>query len=108
MLTSFSGLLLLLMVYLAVGLMASAMTESLIISVVLTITLNFCLLLISTGKFVFSSPMGEKIFSYLSLDYHFGFFRQGTLSMTSVVFFASLIVFFLYLCERVVEFHRWR
>jgi len=106
--TSYLGLALVLMLYMASGLLASALTDSSILAVVIAITMNLSLVLMGIGKNFFDSPLWRNVFEFISIDYQYGFFRSGALSLAACVFFLSLIGLFLFLCERVVEFHRWR
>lgn len=105
---SYFGAFLILMVYVCAGVLASSLTDSLIVSVVLSIVFNLTLLLMGVGREFTSSMALQEVFQYLSIDFHFSFFRKGSLSPASVVFFCSLSAFFSVLSERVIEFHRWR
>ena len=108
LMTSYFGLFLILLVYVSVGLLASAMTDSLIVSVVLAIVFNLALQLLSLGKEYSDHYLWQEIFSFISFEQHFNIFRHGSLSLSSSFFFISLSFFFLFLSERVIEFHRWR
>lgn len=105
---SYFGTFLILMVYVCAGVLASALTDSLIVSVVLSIVFNITLLLMGVGRELSSSLVAQEFFQYLSIDFHFAFFRTGSLSPASILFFLSLSAFFSLLSERVIEFHRWR
>ena len=107
-LTSYFGLYLLLLVYTASGMVASAMTGSSVLAVVVGVTLNLSLLLVGTGRNFFSGTVWGRIFEFISVDYQLAFFRVGNLSLAGVVFFVSVVGVLLLICERVVEFHRWR
>lgn len=108
LLFSYFGAFLILMVYVCAGVLASALTDSLIVSVVLSLVFSLTLLLMGAGREFSSSLAVQEMFQYISIDFHFSFFRKGSLSPTSVLFFLSLSGFFSLLSERVIEFHRWR
>jgi len=101
------GLFSVLSVYLALAMSVSALTSSSLLAPFLSFVVAVSMLLVSTGQYLVQSSEARQFFSYLSFEKHFGLFRVGSLSFTSFLFFATLIAFFLVLCERVVESHRW-
>ncbi len=108
-LLAYFGVFLLLCVYMTAGLLASVLTDSLVVCVVLTMIFSILLLLLpGIGLKFTEAGLLKDAFSFLSLDYHFDFFRKGVLSLSSVFYFLSLSFLLSFVTERLVEFHRWR
>lgn len=105
---SYLGLFLLLCIYLSVALLASSMTESLIVCVVLALVFNLSLLLLGIGGELTDSLTLQNLFKFLSFDGHFANFRGGILNLSSILYLLSWSLCLGFLTERVVEFHRWR
>lgn len=106
LLTSYLGLLLLIGVYVAIGLFASSLTESSLLAVLLALVLNFILWFVGQGA---SDGSWLGIFlENISVAEGFSAFVKGTVQISSLVLFLTLIAFFVFLAERVVESARWR
>ena len=106
--SAYIGLTLLSFVYAAVGLFASALTSSAVISLILGIILNISLWFISQGQDFSNNPIFLSVMEYLSLSQHLTNFIKGSLVVSSFVFFFSCMLFFIFLTYKVVEFSRWR
>jgi ABC-2 type transport system permease protein len=94
--------------YVAVGLFASSLTESVVLSVVMGLIFNILLWFISQGSGDVGNPIVAGVLDYLSLGQHFLNFIMGAVKLSSVVYLASLIGLFVFLTQRVVESSRWR
>ena len=105
---SYIGLFLLAALYCAVGLFASSLTGSAVLSVIIGVILNIALWFISQGQDFSNNPIFTSVMEYLSLGRHLTSFIQGGLTVSSLVFFLSGVSFFLFLVYRVIEFERWR
>ncbi len=105
---SYFGLFLLLCIYMTAGLFASSLTESLIVCVVFSLVLNLSLLLLGIGAELTSSIGLQEFFRFLTFDQHFGNFRRGLFSFSSLFYFVSMSAIFALITERVIEYHRWR
>jgi ABC-2 type transport system permease protein len=93
---------------LAVGLWASALTRSQIIAALLTFTLLSLLLLLSPLGLYARQPTLKVILDYLNLFDHLDDFARGIVDSRRVVFYLSLIVFFLCLSVKTLEAKKWR
>jgi len=105
--SSYLGLFLLAGLYSAVALFASSLSRSLFLSAFIGTILNIGLWFISQQGEQASS-LGADIMAYLSLSTHLTHFIKGSIPTSSLVFFLTVIVFFLYLVFKSVEFIRWR
>lgn len=102
------GVFIVLCVYMSAAMLASSTTESLIVSVVLTLVFSIFILLLGVGRQFTDSLSLQEFFSFLSFDRHFANFRQGVFSLSSVLYFLSASFVLSVITERIVEFHRWR
>ena len=108
LLASFAGVLLMTGTYVAIGLFASALTQSQVLSVILGILFNLILWLMSQGAAMSDHSIVSAILNYIHLPQQFFTFLKGTLSTSSVIFFLSCIGFFVFLTQPGVESSRWR
>jgi ABC-2 type transport system permease protein len=108
LLSAYTGVLLVSGAYVAVGLFASSLTESIMLSVILGLIFNISLWFISQGAAGESGPVVSAVLEYMSLGQHFLNFIMGAVKLASVVFLASVIGLFIFLTQRVVESSRWR
>lgn len=108
LLVSYLGLALVTGAYVAVGLFASSLTESVLLAVVLGWILNLCLWFVAQGSSFFDGSDFVAVVEHLSIGQHFANFVRGTVNLGSFVFMISLIGFFVFLTQRVVESSRWR
>ena len=88
------GLLLMGGAYLAIGLFASTLTENQIIAFILGVIICFILLIIG-WRF--------PAFSYLGLGTHYNSLLRGVIDSRDIVYYLSVIGFFLYLSTLSVE-----
>lgn len=108
LLTAYLGLGLVTGTYVAVGVFASSLTESVVLAVVLGWILNLCLWFVAQGTSFFDGSTFVAVMEHLSIGQHFANFVRGTLNLGSFVFLASCMAFFVFLTQRVVESSRWR
>lgn len=107
LLSAYLGLILVSGVYVAVGLFASSLTESIMLSVVMGLIFNILLWFISQGAGE-QAGMFNTILEYMGLGPHFLGFIMGAIKLNSLVFLCSVIGLFVFLTQRVVESSRWR
>lgn len=106
-LSTYLGLLLLGASFIAVGILASSMTENQIIAAVVTFgaLLIFWIIGWSTDL---AGPELKKVLSHLSIIDHFDNFSKGVIDTKDVIFYLNFIVLFLFLTMRSLESKRWR
>ncbi len=105
---SFLGVVFMTATYVAVGLFASSLSQSQVLSVILGILFNLILWLLSQGSQMSDNAILSAVLDYVHIPQQFFSFLKGTVNTSSVVFFMSLIGFFVFLTQRVVESSRWR
>ena len=105
--SSYLGLFLLVSLYSAVALFASSLSNSLFLSAFIGLILNIGLWFVSQqgGD---AGSLGSNVMSYLSLSTHLTNFIKGSIPTSSVLFFLIVVIFFLFLVFKSVEFIRWK
>lgn len=103
------GLLLMGGAYLAIGLFTSTLTKNQIISFILGISVCFVLLIIGESLVLSRTPGWLfPIFSYLGLGTHYSSILRGVIDTRDIIYYLSIIGFFLYLSTLSVESRKWR
>ena len=109
LITGYLGLLLMGAAYISIGLFASTLTENQIVAFIFGITACFVLLIIGEDIVLFNAPNWlYPIFSYLGLGAHYSSILRGVLDSRDIIYYLSLIGFFLYLSTLSVESRKWR
>lgn len=92
----------------AIGLYGSAMVASQLVAAIFSGVITVVMLLLwMTGRVV-DGWVGDLI-GYLALhDKHFKPFMDGTITVANLVFYASVIAFFLMLARNALEARRWK
>ena len=96
---------------LAVGVLASSVTENQVIAAVLSFAVYLGFLLIAAASsFGDLLPVKElqELLGRLNIFEHLDSFMRGLVSSYSLVFFASIAAISLFLATRVLEMRRWR
>lgn len=104
--SAYFGVLLVGGAYVAVGLFASSLTESVMLSVILGLIFNIFLWFIPQGAG--EGHIYTPILEYMSVGQHFYNFTIGSIKLNSLIFMLSVIGLFVFLTQRVVESSRWR
>lgn len=95
--------------YVAIGLWVSSVTKNQIISFIITAGIVFVFYIIGNSFILDSLPgwTGE-IGRFLSFSTHFNSILRGVISLSDVVYYLSIITFFLFLNIRVVNLKNWK
>ncbi|MCL2694532.1 MAG: ABC transporter permease [Oscillospiraceae bacterium] len=102
-----AGIVLLGGVYVALGLLISALTENQMIAAVGSMFLNLALFLFNTLAMVIPVHWIAEIFRSLSVFDRYRQFTLGVFTLSNVLFFVTLIAVFMFLTVRVLEKRRW-
>jgi len=106
---SYLGVLLMGGAYLAIGIFISSLTENQIIAFIVSIVTIFALMIIGQDIVLFSAPKFLiPVFSYLSLAAHFDSIGRGVVDSRDLIYYFSMIGFFLYLNVRKLETGKWK
>tara|TARA_B100000809_G_scaffold190479_1_gene189085 strand:- start:1275 stop:1988 length:714 start_codon:yes stop_codon:yes gene_type:complete len=104
--TGYLGLALLGGVYTAVGIFASSITENQVIAFIvgIAIVLTFFLM----DKLLIFVPSGlAGIIQYLSTEFHLSNISRGVIDTRNLIYFGSIIGFFLFMTIRMLESRKW-
>ena len=103
------GLLLLGASYIAVGLWVSSITKNQIVSFILAAVIIFAFYMLGNSFITGSLPGAiAGIAKFLSLSAHFNSILRGVISLSDIVYYLSIIAFFLFLNMRVVSLRNWK
>jgi len=103
----FCGLLLLGMALISVCMFLSGVTESQVISAVLSFVASLFLMLVDALSYVVSTPFLQDLFRYMSFNNRYVPFTYGILDLSNTLFFLSFAGLFLFLAAAVLEKRRW-
>jgi ABC-2 type transport system permease protein len=108
MIGGYLGCLLLGGAYIAIGLWVSSMTQNQIVAFLVSLILCFLLYIAGSGLVLGSVPhWAVPFFANLSLGYHFDSITRGVIDSRDILYYLSIIGFFLFLNVRVIESRRW-
>jgi ABC-2 type transport system permease protein len=100
------GLLLMAGVYIAVGLLASSVTENQIIAFIIGLLLMLALYLMDK-MLIFIPDFMTSIVEYIGIDFHFSNVARGVIDTRDIVYFLSVLGFSLYLSVVSLERRKW-
>jgi ABC-2 type transport system permease protein len=106
MLSSYLGLFLVGAQYLAIGVLASSLTKSQFVALLVTVLIQFGLFVLGIGEYIFDPGVLHDVCSYVSLAGHMEDFSKGIVDTRRVLYDCSLAIFCLFLTIRVVD--SWR
>ena len=90
--------------YLAIGLFASGITENQIVAFIVAIVIGFAFLITGESIVLYSIPSSwGTVCSYLGLGAHFQSIGRGVIDSRDLVYYVSLIGFFLLLNQMTIE-----
>jgi ABC-2 type transport system permease protein len=106
---SYVGALFLGSAYLAIGLYISSLTENQVVAFIISLAVIFVLLLIGIAP-MYMNSLGSMvgICEYISLLSHFNNITRGVIDSRDVIYYASVIILFLYLNVKNIEARKWR
>ena len=104
--TGYIGLALLGGVYTSIGLFSSSLTENQVIAFIIGIAIVLVFFMMDKLLFFFPSSV-TGVIQYLSTDFHLSNMSRGVLDTRNLIYFCSLIGFFLTITTRVLESRKW-
>ncbi len=94
--------------YLAIGIWTSGLTQNQIVAFIIALALCFIFYIIGDPIVLSSVPhFLVPFFANLSMGYHFDSIGRGVLDSRDIIYYLSVIVFFLFLNVRSVESRKW-
>ncbi len=105
-LTGYLGLLLMGAVYIAVGLLASSLTENQIVAFIVGFLVILGLFMLD--KVLIYVPEGlVSVFEFIGIDYHYSNIARGVIDSRNLIYFGSLLGFSLMLSTVSLERRKW-
>lgn len=104
--SSYLGLFLVGAQYLAIGILASALTKSQFVALLITVLIQFGLFVLGIGEYIFDPGLLHDVCAYVSLAGHMEDFSKGIIDSRRLLYDASLAAFCLFLTVRTVD--SWR
>lgn len=101
------GLLLLGGIFVSIGLFVSSLTENQMIAAIGSFFINLMILLMNTLTSALPSGFFQDVLSSISVYSRYSQITNGIFSLSSLIFFISVIFIFLFLTVRVLEKRRW-
>lgn len=108
---SYTIILLVGMLYLAMGLFASSLARNQIVAAVLSLSLILLHYVVGMITVYLSSARMldlSEIITYIATVQHMPVFTSGLIDTRQIVYYVSLAAFFLFLTHQVLEFRRWK
>ncbi len=106
---SYLGLMLLTAVYVAMGVFASSLSSSVVLSTILGVVFNVSIwVIINQLKDITDNPIFVSVMDYLIVPTHFEQFLMGKFVISSFCFFIIIVTFLIFLTIKVVDVLRWR
>ena len=94
--------------YLAIGLWISSLTENQIIAFIVGVVVTFCLFMVGNPFITMLAPSSlVPILTFLGLGNHFESIGRGVLDSRDIIYYLSVISFFLFLNIRSIESRKW-
>ncbi len=104
--TGYVGLLLMGGVYIAIGILASSLTENQIVAFIVSFLLILALFLMDK-VLIYVPESFASTMEFLSIDYHYSNIARGVIDSRNIVYFISLLGFSLYLATVSLERRKW-
>lgn len=101
------GLLLIGGIFVSIGLFVSSLTENQMIAAIGSFFINLMILLMNTLTSALPSGIFKDVLASVSVYSRYSEITNGIFSLSSLIFFISVIFIFLFLTVRVLEKRRW-
>ena len=90
------------------GVLASTLSRSQLVSAVLTFAMLIPLFMFGLLENLFNDPSLRQVFGYLNLWQHMEEFNKGIVDSRRIVYYVSATGLFLFLAARALESRKWR
>ncbi len=104
---AYAGTLLIAGVYLSIGLFTSSLTKNQVVAFIIAFVIIFALYLVDKMVTFLPSFMATFV-EFLSTDYHYENMARGVIDSRDVIYYLSMIFFFLYLTVKSLETRKWK
>jgi len=94
--------------FIAIGLFISAMTENQLIAAIMSIATIFFLLISGLFFGTVKNIVVRRVVDFVSIFSRFSAFTYGIFDISSIIYYASIVIIFLFLTIRIYEMRRWQ
>ena len=94
--------------FISIGLFISAMTENQLTAAIISITTILFLLISGAFSGAINNTVVRYILDFLSIFSRFTAFTYGIFDISSIIYYASVVIIFLFLTIRIYEMRRWQ
>lgn len=101
------GLILVGATYLSIGVFTSSLTKNQVVAFVVSFVIVFALFVLDKVAVFFPGFLAGFL-QYISVDYHFSNIARGVIDSRDIIYYLSVIFFFLILAARSLEGRKWR
>jgi ABC-2 type transport system permease protein len=101
------GLILMSGVYVSIGLFTSSLSPNQIIAFIVGFIIIFAFFMLDK-ILPFLPDALTSFFQYLSIDYHYSNISRGVIDSRDLIYYFSMIFFFLYLAVKMTQLRKWR
>ena len=108
MATGYIGVLGIGSLFLAAGVLASALSRSQLVAAVLTFAMLVFLVIVGFLQNLFTDDSVQQLLGYLNLMQHMDDFGKGILDTRRLVYYLSATVLLLFLSARALQSRKWR
>jgi len=105
--SGYFGLALVGAVYAAIGTFASSVTDNQVVAFIIGVFIVLIFFLLDKLLLFVPATLAGLV-QYLSVDYHYSNISRGVIDTRNLIYFASVIGFFLYLTVQNLEVRKWR
>jgi len=106
--TGYLGLLLLGAVYSSIGIFASSISNDQIVAFIIGVFLVLLFYLMDKTILFFAPSFMASFIQYLAVDYHLTNISRGVIDSRNIIYFFSVISFFLFMTIRLLESRKWK
>ena len=94
-------------VYSSIGIFASSISKDQIVAFIIGVFLVLIFYLMDKTILMFTPPFMASLVQYIAIDYHLNNISRGVIDSRNIIYFISLIIFFLFMTIRNVESRKW-
>jgi len=106
--TGYLGLLLLGSVYSSIGIFASSISNDQIVAFIISVFIVLIFYLMDKTILLFTPSFMASFIQYLAVDYHLTNISRGVIDSRNIIYFFSVIGFFLFMTVRILESRKWK
>ena len=106
--SGYLGLLLLGALYSSIGIFSSSVSNDQIVAFIVGVFFVLIFYLMDKTILMFTPSFMASYVQYLSVDYHLTNISRGVIDSRNIIYFFSLISFFLFMTVRILESRKWK